>query len=57
MWIYNLGEQFKYISNLYSEKTALIIEDTKITYKELDLSSNKFANFLIKQSIQKQSLF
>lgn len=49
----NLGDRFKYLVNKYGDKYCLDIDNSKITFKELDLISNKISNFLIKKKISK----
>lgn len=49
-------QSFMKTAELYSENTACISEDLKISYKELDESSGKLANYLIKKGVKSKDL-
>lgn len=54
MYTYNLGQAFQHISRQYKNKTAIIFDgQERITFKELDVLSNKAAHFLISMGIKK----
>lgn len=57
MYTYNLGRAFQQICGQYGNKTAIIFDGQgRITFRELDVLSNKAANFLISTGIQKQEV-
>jgi len=49
----NLGQRFNYIVQRYGDSYCLDINDTKITFDELDLFSNQISNFLIERKLKK----
>ena len=57
MYIYNLGQKFKFISNKYDKKKAILIEEkAEITFEELEDYSNQIANFLLSYDIEKKAV-
>lgn len=58
MYTYNLGQAFHNICRQYGNKTAIIFDGKdQITFQELDILSNKAANFLISMGIKKWMLW
>lgn len=57
MYTYNLGQAFHNICRQYGNKTAIIFDGKdQITFQELDILSNKAANFLISMGIKKMDV-
>lgn len=48
-----LGEFITNCSEMYKDKTAIVDGDTRLSYKELDKLSNKYANGLLKAGFKK----
>ncbi len=56
-YIYNLGLKFKEIVSKYSEKTAIkFCDGSNISFAELDILSDKIANFFIEKNIGKNQV-
>ena len=56
MWINNLGLKFKQTVNLYPNSIALLIDNQKISYKEIDIYSDKIANFFLEKGLKSQDV-
>lgn len=56
MWINNLALKFKEIANSFPNDVAIYLDNEKITYKELDIYSDKIAKFLLTQNINSQDV-
>lgn len=52
MWIYNLAQKFSTIVEKNPKKTAIIFENIKYTYSELDNYSNKILNYFLSLKIK-----
>ncbi len=53
-YIYNLGILFNEVANTFGEKTAIkFFNDESISYKELNILSNKLANFLLQKGVKR----
>lgn len=54
MYTYNLGQVFQNVSRQYGNKIAIIFDGRdQIDFQELDILSNKAANFLISMGVKK----
>ncbi len=54
MYVYNLGQKFKFSVRNNSNKVAIVFnEKNSITFLELEILSNRVANFLIGQGVKK----
>ena len=54
---FNVGYHFSLIANKNKNKTALIIDNKKISYFELEKLSNKIANLFLKKKFKKIKIF
>ena len=54
MYVYNLGQKFKFSVRNNSNKVAIVFnEKNSVTFLELEILSNRVANFLIGQGVKK----